>query len=68
MRTAMQRLWRRKEFASEPTNDVAEVVPPRYNRRTRWWNNREWFAKYDRFLLPDAFTANTIIASSIADS
>lgn len=56
MRTAIQRLWRRKEVASEPGKDVAEALPPRYNRRTRWWNNGEWFARFDRFLLPDAFT------------
>jgi hypothetical protein len=30
--------------------------PPSYHHQARWWNDTEWLAKYDRFILPDNFT------------
>jgi hypothetical protein len=44
------------EFALQQSAEPAPRRPPSYHQQARWWNDTEWLAKYDRFILPDSFT------------
>jgi hypothetical protein len=58
MITSLKKRWWRKKAASEAplAQHAAVVSPPPFNPKVRWWNDPEWLAKYDRYVLPDAFT------------
>jgi hypothetical protein len=30
--------------------------PPAFNPKVRWWSDRQWLDRYDRYVLPDSFT------------
>jgi hypothetical protein len=57
MKTMLTHRWWKKETSIPPPSPPAvSAVLPAFNPKVSWWDNAQWLEKYDRYVLPDAFT------------